>query len=78
MEKPFKKPFAGIIDPAQIRAKQIAEEEQKRFEKIADQIIEILKKENVIIEEMPRIYQTINAKLNKKMDKAEIEKILKL
>jgi len=66
------------FSPEQIRARQIAEEERKRFEEIADKIIQLLKKESVLVDELPQIVQLITNKVNLKFSKMEIEKILDL
>ena len=66
------------FSPEQLRAKAIAEAEQKRFQEIADKIIQLLKKESVLVDELPQIVQVITNKVNLKIGKAEIEKILKL
>ena len=66
------------FSPEQIRARQIAEEERKRFEEIADKIIQLLKKESVLVDELPQIVQVITNKVNLKIGKAEIDKILDL
>jgi len=61
-----------------MRAKQVAEEERKRFEEMAEEIIKILKKNNVTVEELPRIIQIVTEKVNNKIDKASIGKVLSL
>jgi len=66
------------FSPEQLRAKAIAEAEQKRFEEIADKIIQLLKKESVLVDELPQIVQLITNKVNLKIGKAEIDKILDL
>ena len=62
----------------QLRAKAIAEEEQKRFQEIADKIIQLLKKESVLVDELPQIVQLITNEVNLKIGKAEIDRILDL
>jgi len=62
----------------QLRAKAIAEEEQKRFQEIADKIIQLLKKESVLVDELPQIVQIITNKINLKFGKTEIDKVLDL
>ena len=62
----------------QLRAKAIAEEEQKRFQEIADKIIQLLKKESVLVDELPQIVQVITNKVNLKFGKTEIDKVLDL
>ena len=66
------------FSPEQIRARQIAEEERKRFQEIADKIIQLLKKESVLVDELPQIVQVITNKVNLKIGKAEIDKVLDL
>ena len=64
------------FSPEQLRAKAIAEEEQKRFQEIADKIIQLLKKESVLVDELPQIVQVITNRINLKFGKTEIDKIL--
>ena len=66
------------FSPEQLRAKAIAEAEQKRFQEIADEIIQLLKKESVLVDELPSIISQVTRKVNAKIDKATIEKILNL
>ena len=66
------------FSPEQIRARQIAEEERKRFQEIADKIIQLLKKESVLVDELPQIVQVITNKVNLKFGKTEIDKVLDL
>ena len=66
------------FSPEQIRARQVQEAEQKRFQEIADKIIQLLKKESVLVDELPQIVQIITNKVNLKINKAEIDKILNL
>jgi len=68
----------SLLDPANIRSRQIAEEEDKRFDKISEQILEILKKENVLLSEIPRVVSTFSDKINAKIDNTSIDKIIKL
>jgi len=62
----------------QLRAKAIAEEEQKRFQEIADKIIQLLKKESVLVDELPQIVQIITNRINLKFGKTEIDRVLGL
>ena len=66
------------FSPEQLRAKAIAEEERKRFQEIADEVIQLLKKESVLVDELPQIVQLITNKVNLKIGKAEIDKVLDL
>ena len=66
------------FSPEQLRAKAIAEAEQKRFQEIADKIIQLLKKESVLVDELPQIVQVITNKINLKFGKTEIDKVLDL
>ena len=63
------------FSPEQLRAKAIAEAEQKRFQEIADEIIQLLKKESVLVDELPRIVQIITNRVNLKINKAKIDTI---
>lgn len=76
-KKTFKITPEQILDPALIRQRAIQREEENRFQKIAEQIIEILKKENVLISEYPRLISIIGSLINNKIDKLSIEKIIK-
>lgn len=69
----IKLPPGALIDAAQSRAKQIAEEEVKRFAKIADRIIKILIDEKITTQEVARVTSAVNGLLNKRIDEAEIE-----
>ena len=71
-------PPESLLDPIHLRAKQIQEEEEKRFNKIAEQILEILKKENVLVSEIPRIVSTFSNKINTKIDNSSIKCQLEL
>ena len=66
------------FNPEQLRARQIAEEERKRFQEIAEKIIELLKKESVLVDELPQIVQVITNRINLKFGKTEIDKIFEL
>ena len=66
------------FSPEQLRAKAIAEEERKRFQEIADEVIQLLKKESVLVDELPQIVQLITNRINLKFGKAEIDKVLGL
>ena len=71
-------PQQGLIDPAQMRAEQIAEEEVKRFMEIADKLTEILIENSVLVSEIPLVVGIMTKKINEKIDKSEVDKILKL
>jgi len=81
-------PLGGIIKPKSIeeireteaieKQKKIAEEQEKRFNVIADKIIKILAEEKVISKELPSIVTILTNRVNKKMNESEIDKILKL
>lgn len=75
---PIRVPREGVIDPSQLRARQIAEEEKKRFEAGAEKIIEILKKENFRFRELSRVWSTVIATLGERIESSTIDKILKL
>lgn len=66
------------LDPAQLRAKQIAEEQKKRYEEIAQKILDVVIQEKVTVVELPVIISILTRKVNVKIDKAEVEKILNL
>ena len=71
-------PAGGILNPSQLRAKAIMEEERKRLGEIAEKVIAVLNKEKVSVEELPRIVQMITGRINQKIDKSNIETILNL
>ena len=58
--------------------RKLEEEEMKRFSKIADKIIEILIEEAVLVSELPRVIQILTGKVNKKIEGARVDTILKL
>jgi len=66
------------FNPEQLRARQIAEEERKRFQEIAEKIIELLKKESVLVDELPQIVQVITNRINLKFGKTEVDRVLNL
>jgi hypothetical protein len=74
----FSLPREGILDPQQLRQRQLAEAEQERFNEVADKIIELFKKENFQFGELSRIWNTVISKLGKKIEQASVDKILKL
>ncbi len=62
---------------AQKRGEDISKEERKRLTEIATKIVEFYADNNVTIDEVPRITQLVLAILNKKLDNAEVEKVMK-
>lgn len=82
MSQKFKIPFFGkkaeLLDPAQLRAKQIAEENKERFERIAQRLLGVLGEEKVTVIELPAIVSMLTGKVNQRIDGAKIEQILKL
>lgn len=67
-----------VLDPAQLRAQQIAKEHKERFEKIAQRLLDIVVEENVTVVELPVIVGIMTGKVNFHIDGAEIEQILNL
>lgn len=66
------------LDPAKLRAEQIARENKERFEEIAQRLLDVLGEEKVTVIELPVIVSMLTGKVNKSIDGAEIEQILKL
>jgi len=69
-------PSKAILNPEQLRAEQIAKEEEKRFKKIAKKVFAVLEEEKIIISELPKIISAITREVNNKWDKALISKVL--
>lgn len=83
MDNPFKKPkftlpAEGMLDPAKMRADQIAREHKERFERIAKRLLDVVVEEKVKVVELPVIVGMMTGKVNFQIDEAEIEKILNL
>lgn len=79
MDKPkFTLPKEGLLDPAKMRAEQIAREHKERFERIAKKMLDIVIEEKVKVVELPVIVGMMTGKVNFQIDKAEIEQILNL
>ena len=68
----------GIFEQAQQRARKIAAEQEKRYEEIAQKLLDIIVKEKVTVVELPKIVLIMTGKVNQHIDKAEIEQILNL
>ena len=68
----------GIFEMAQSRAKKIDTEQEKRYEKIAQRLLDVASEENVTVVELPKIVSIMTAKVNQKIDSAEIAKLLNL
>jgi len=66
------------MNPETLRVKQITAEEQRRFDLIADKILELLVKYEFQVGETNRIWDTLLNKINTKISKADIDKVLKL
>ena len=77
-KKQFRVPSEGLLDPETLRAKQVAKEEQERFELMADKIIELLIKYEFQFRELSRIWDTVIHKLGQKVEKSTLDRILKL
>lgn len=76
MKKKIKVPPSALIDPALARAKAIAQEEEKRFNKIVERIIDILKEENVAIKEVSVILNMVDRKIAKEISKKSVKEII--
>ena len=68
----------GIFEMAQSREKKIDTEQEKRYEKIAQRLLDVASEENVTVVELPKIVSIMTAKVNQKIDSAEIAKLLNL
>ena len=86
MDKPL---GPGILinskSPEEIKAakaiedqKKIAEEQERRFNIVADKIMNILAEEKVLVNELPAIVSIVSKRVNEKWNTSEIDKILKL
>ena len=61
-----------VIDPKKLQQDKVAEEEQARFEAIAEKVLDILSEEKVLLEEIPRVMTTLTGLINGNIDKAEV------
>jgi len=77
MTEQFKIPAGGLLDPAQMRAKQIEKEAQERIDKIVAKIVKILVEEGVLINELEKIKEYLSAKIYNSASKKSIEEVLK-
>lgn len=82
IRNPFKGAKRIVVPPGamlkpQDRADQVSEADKKRFKEIAIEVLEILVKHNVTLMELPRVTQTILAIINKKIDGADLETIIR-
>jgi len=68
----------GIFEQAQNRAKKIAAEQEKRYEEVAEKILEVVIQEAVTVKELPLIVSILTGRINAKFDEAKIDKILNL
>jgi len=68
----------GILEMAQKRAKKVEGEQEKRYEEIAQKLLDIVIEEKVTVVELPKIVSIITGKVNQYIDKAEIEQILNI
>jgi len=75
MKKKIKVPPSALIDPALARAKMVAQEEEKRFNKIVERIIDILKEENVAIKEVSAILNMVDGKIAKEIGSKSLNSI---
>jgi len=73
----IKVPPESLLDPSRLRTKQIQEEEDKRFNEIADKLLEVLSNEKVLVSEISRIMVVLTNKINMKFDNSLVEKIIK-
>lgn len=62
---------------SQKRAEQVSKEDEIRFRNIAIKVIEVLTEHSVTVREIPTITQIVIAIVNKKIDNADIEKVIK-
>lgn len=76
--KKFTVPGAGLLDPARLRAEQIAKEAKDRFKRIRDRIMDIMIEEKVKVIELSVIVSMLTGKINHEWDDALIEDVLKL
>jgi len=81
MDKKIRLPIPGkeaLLDPAKMRAEAIAKEHKKRFERIAQRLLDVVVEEKVKVIELPVIVGMMTGKVNLQIDEAEIEQILNL
>ena len=82
MEKPkLKISIPGkeaLLDPAKLRAEEIAREHKERFERIAKRLLDVVIEEKVMVIELPVVVALMTGKINNKWDGATVEEVLKL
>jgi hypothetical protein len=61
-----------------LKSEQVAEEQEKRLREIADKLFVLLAEEKVIVDELPIIVSILTNKVNNKIDKSEINKIMNI
>lgn len=71
-------PEESLLDPAQLRANQIAREHKERLERISQRLLDVVIEEKVKMTELPVIVGMMTSKVNYQIDEAEIEKILNI
>lgn len=67
-----------LENPSQLRQEAVAKENAERFEKIAKRLLDILVEEKATVVELPVIISLISGKVNKSVNDASINQILKL
>lgn len=70
--------FKNLLNPSQLRANAVMKAEAERLSGIADKIIDLLIKEEITTQELPRVISSVNTLINNKIDKAKIDDIIKL
>jgi len=68
----------GILEMAQKRAKKVEGEQEKRYDEVAQKLLDIVIEGKVTVVELPKIVSIMTGKVNQHIDKAEIEQILNL
>lgn len=71
-------PGDAILDPAKLRAEQIANEHKERLERIAKRLLDVVVEEKVTVLELPMIVSLMTGRVNFYIDEADIEQILNL
>jgi len=64
-----------LLDPAIIRAKKVEEESRKRIEEIAKEIIEVMKKHQVKVNEVTTILNVVDSKLGQSIGNKLVDEI---
>ncbi len=67
----------GSVLGSQDRANQVSKEEKQRIQEVAIKVIEVFSKEDVTVSEAPGITVAVLAIINKKIDNAIVDTVIR-